>query len=148
MNAIALLFAIFYVILYTYVFLYIRKLEEIGCECSNDWKRDFIYLYVCIFIPLIILRVFDLVPKIVMVIMAFMTIAFIVVVFFYIHELKKKKCECSESNTRTVLEIVNYVQIGLGSLVIIMAIFFTHTFISGTSSTPKKKVRFARKVRK
>lgn len=137
MNAIPTFFALFYIILYTFVFLYIRELERTGCECSKDWKRDFIYIYVCIFIPLAVIRIFLKIPGIITVVMSLLTIFFIGVVYFYIEELKKKKCECSVSDTRKVLEIVNYIQIGLFALVFIMMLF--HVFTVGTPSKAPHK---------
>jgi hypothetical protein len=41
------------------------------------------------------------------------SIAYVVVVFQYVHELKRIKCKCSESLTRTILEIVNYINIAI-----------------------------------
>jgi uncharacterized membrane protein YphA (DoxX/SURF4 family) len=46
-------------------------------------------------------------------VMVFFNIFFVFTVFDYIHELKQKKCECSRSLSRDVLEIVNYVQVAL-----------------------------------
>jgi uncharacterized membrane protein len=117
--------------------MYIRELEKIGCECSRDWKRDFIYIYVCIFIPLAIIRIFHVLPGVVTALIGALTIAFIIIVFLYIHELKKKKCECSVSDTRKVLEIVNYVQLGLLGLVIIVIIYAAFTGVNPLA----KKVR-------
>jgi nucleoside recognition membrane protein YjiH len=76
-----------------------------------------------------------------------LTISFIFIVFFYIHELKKKKCECSVSDTRKVLEIVNYIHLGLLGLVIIALIY---AIFSGVDlfNVVDKKGKKAVKVRK
>ena len=152
-QVIALIFAAFYIILYTYVFMYIRELEKTGCECSRDWKRDFIYLYVCIFIPFVIIRIFHVLPGVITSLLGALTIAFIIIVFLYIHELKKKKCECSVSDTRKVLEIVNYVQLGLLGLIIIVTIYAAFTGVNlltveGKGKAKGKEVKFARKLKK
>ena len=155
-QVIALIFAAFYIILYTYVFMYIRELEKTGCECSRDWKRDFIYIYVCIIIPFAIIRIFHVLPGLITSIIGALTIAFIIIVFLYIHELKKKKCECSVSDTRKVLEIVNYVQLGLLGLIIIVTIYAAFTGVNlltvegkgkgkSKSKSKSKKVRFSKK---
>lgn len=131
MAIISLLFSLFYIVLYTFVFLYIRELERTGCDCSKDWKRDFIYIYICLIVPIFVIRIFLKVPGIITSVMAMLTLFFIGVVYFYIEELKKKKCECSVSDTRKVLEIVNYIQIGLIAIIFIMMLFSVFTI--GTS---------------
>jgi len=147
-QLITLISAVLYIVLYTYVFLYIRELEKTGCECSRDWKRDFIYIYICIIVPIIIVRLFNIrTPMLLNSVISILTISFIFIVFFYIHELKKKKCECSVSDTRKVLEIVNYIHLGLLGLVIIALIY---AIFSGVDlfNVVDKKGKKAVKVRK
>jgi len=110
-------------ILYTFVFVYIRNLEKTGCECAIDWKSDFILVYICIFLPLACWNAFSPFSYTVGAFIGILTLAFIVIVLLYIHDLKKKKCECSESHIRDVLEIVNYIQIGLLGLVLLVGIY-------------------------
>ena len=102
---------VLYAVLWGFVYVYITKLEKTGCECSEDWKRDYIKVYVMVMIPLLIMRIFDLLPKVVMGLTVIFTLFFIFVTYRYIHELKEKKCACSNAPTRDVLEIVNYIQI-------------------------------------
>jgi hypothetical protein len=105
------------------VFVYIRNLEKTGCECAIDWKSDFILVYICIFLPLACWNAFSPFSYTVGAFIGILTLAFIVIVLLYIHDLKKKKCECSESHIRDVLEIVNYIQIGLLGLVLLVGIY-------------------------
>jgi len=78
------------------------------------------------------------------------SIFFIFVTYRYIHELRAKKCECSNAPVRDVLEIVNYIQLGLLGiilliilLIIVSSLFFNKGPIAlgmnkAKSSTPRK----------
>lgn len=126
-NWFALTFAILYTILYTFVFIYIRDLEKTGCECAIDWKSDFILVYICIFLPIACWNAFAPFSYTVGAFIGVLTLAFIIIVLIYIHDLKKKKCECSESKVRDVLEIVNYIQLGLLGLITLAGIYLAST---------------------
>lgn len=139
-----------YIVLWAFVYAYVVRLETIGCKCSADWKRDFIKVYVIFMIPLMLMRLFDLLPRVVLSITFMFTIFFIIVVYRYIHELREIKCKCSEGMTRDVLEIVNYIQIFLlafAVLLFLMMILFVGKdglqFKNRTmkaTATPKKAV--------
>ena len=115
-----IIFTLGLLILWVYVYMWIYKLETIGCECSKDWKRTFMYVYVCIMIPVMICKIAGVWTSVLWPLTLFLSVMFISCVFFYIKELKRTKCECSESDTRTVLEIVNYIQIGILLIGLIM----------------------------
>jgi len=111
------------VAVYCYLLYWIWKLEKTGCVCSKNWRRDFIMYWMIIysFIALLILLVKNLY---VIILFASCNIAFIVIVFQYVHKLKTIKCECSDGTERKVMEIFNYIQLGLivvsiiGSLIV------------------------------
>lgn len=126
-NWAALVFAILYTVLYTFVFIYIRRLEKTGCECAIDWKSDFILVYICIFLPIACWNAFAPFPYTVGAFIGALTLAFIIIVLIYIHDLKKKKCDCSKSTVRDVLEIVNYIQLGLLGLIMLAGIYVAFT---------------------
>jgi hypothetical protein len=119
-----------------YILAYIVKLENIGCPCAKDWRREFIKYYVCFMLLLLILRMFDVyspdsLPPILMTIQFVLSIVFVMIVYHYIHDLKQKKCSCSAHLARDVLEVVNYIQIFLVIIgIVLMAhVVFTISFI-------------------
>lgn len=125
-----------YIVLWGYILAYIVKLENIGCPCAKDWRREFIKYYVGIMLLLLILRMFDVyspdsIPPIIMTVQFVFSVAFVMIVYHYIHELKKKKCSCSAHLARDVLEVVNYIQMFLiiVGIVLMAHVVFTMAFI-------------------
>lgn len=120
-------------------FNYIRKLEETGCECSKDWKRDYIfwYLVASIFFWVLYIAVlafgddWGLMTSIPMIVFRTLftiaTIGFVVISLLYVHRLKEEKCKCSESAGRVVLQIVSWYHVviwGFALLSLIMMALF------------------------
>lgn len=112
--------------------MYVMKLESIGCQCSKGWRRDYIKYYIAFILIVIVTRTFDAwtpesVPPVFMTIQFMLTVVFVIVVYYYISDLKEKKCACSVSVERDVLEIFNMLQMFLLaiSLVLIVHIMFT-----------------------
>ncbi len=121
LNVIAILF-------WAYILNYLIKLEKLGCECSKDWRRTFITYFIVYLIILLLLSTFNIwnvkqLPPILMLVNYVIMILFFVTVYQYIHKLKKEKCECSENVARDVLEIVNYIQLALVILSLLMMIY-------------------------
>lgn len=105
------------------VWSYVTRLEQIGCKCSRDWRREYIRYYA---ILMLFIMLTSFVTKIHSIAFTFLLIVlnavFLVAVFQYIHRLKREKCKCSQSVTRDVMEVVNIVQIVLFSLGILLMI--------------------------
>ena len=102
-----LIFIIFWIV----VMKYINDLEK-TCKCSDNWKRDFIKYSLIAFIILLLFKIIlgkSLLSlnKNLLFVFILLNIFFTVIVLLYINELKENECKCSESNIRTVLEIVN-----------------------------------------
>ena len=113
---------ILYVIIssiYTYLLYWIWKLEKTGCACSKDWRRDFIMYWMIIYtlfvlLPIILIKYgMKRLAQVISMIMFILGLIFIVVVFQYVRKLKEIKCKCADGTELKVLEIFNYVQIGL-----------------------------------
>jgi hypothetical protein len=101
-------------------------LEKTGCECALSWRRN----YIMIFIVIAILHKFVnlMYPSVrntasIQIIMAIMTLLFIIFTLQYIHHLKKVKCECSEDSARRALEIYAWVMVVMQVLVFFLGIF-------------------------
>jgi hypothetical protein len=113
MKVLALVLDLILIVFWAFVVAYVVRLEQIGCECSKDWKRDFIKYYLLVIIPIMILKLFVDLPVALAGLTFVFGLTFIFVVFTYIQELRKKKCECSKAPIRDILEIFNYIQIFL-----------------------------------
>ena len=107
------LFIIFWII----VIKYIYDLEN-NCKCSDDWKRDFIKYSLIVFVIFLTLKVIFKkklyqINKSILFLIILLNFIFIFIVAIYINELKKNECKCSESDIRTIFEIVNYIRMFL-----------------------------------
>ncbi len=120
-----------------YLLDYVKKLEH-GCECSKDWKRDYLkyYLYFTLIVALIssaILLKPNLADSPLNIFLggdSIIAIASIIIIYLYIRQLRSTACECSKGTQRNVLEIINIIKFsfvvigllaafGMGSLVLI-----------------------------
>lgn len=106
------------ILLFT-TYLYIEKLEQIGCPCSKHPYRGFIKGY-CMFAIIYILLTMFIPPKALVdavgpvgvivyfaakVIFTITTLIFFVLAFIYARFLMNEKCKCSEDVRREVLYI-------------------------------------------
>jgi hypothetical protein len=114
------------VVLYFITFSWIVILEKNKCECSNNWKREFIKYFLLIFISYIILSILfqltntnSIVFNYIKYILYVAEIVFIIITFIYIQELIKNKCECSKMIQRDITYIYTIVDI----IVILLSIF-------------------------
>lgn len=139
LSIVSIVFSVLFLILFAFVYMWIVRLEKTGCECSKDWRRNFIKVYALVILVMVIIEIFFKLPEVVGVIYAILSLIFIIVVFQYIHELKRIKCECSESKTRDILEIVNYIQIAVVALFALVIIFKFITTVLGGSKPAKIK---------
>lgn len=123
-----------------FVIVYLKQLETIGCKCALDFRRTYIYTYLILSILNIfivgILRYLATSLKSRMIaialfvwsfIMFFAGILYIIFSVQYIHRLRKEKCECSESVTRNVWEVVMYISI---SLIILSFLILSYILIT------------------
>lgn len=139
-----LLISILGVALWSYIFVYILKLEKIGCECALDWRRTFIQYYIIVLVLVAlsqIANIFTTLPIIVKICLLFGSIAFITITFLYVRDLKKKKCECSDETARDVLEIVNYIQIGIVGFVLLIGIYMIYVITRSQSRLKNMKLK-------
>lgn len=109
------------------ILMWIRKLERTGCECSKDWRRNYIAFYCVLGVVLGIVAIVGILTHNEWLLQAGSSVklilGFLFVVFGlqYVSRLKKEKCECSEDLRREILFIWN----------IIAAIFFGIALIFG-----------------
>lgn len=153
MDLLHVIFNLLYIAVWTFILLYIIRLEEMGCECAQGWRRVFIKYYIMFIIAMVLLGMFGIfstkeLSPMLMTLQFALTIFFISVVYHYIHELKVKKCRCSENMARDILEFVNYIQIFLvifSLLLIVHAMFAISQALSKMPLSRQKSIMLSLK---
>jgi hypothetical protein len=122
--------------------LWIQKLEEISCKCSENWRRDyikyFLYAYFIMLVVGIFVNIYLLMSHetteamhdsfvyniyaVVVFIFGFFGFMNIFVSIFYIKDLKDMNCQCSEDTKREVYYYYNIIKIALMVLFIILSL--------------------------
>lgn len=111
---------------------YLMRLEQIGCECAMDWRRD----YIMFFIALTIVNAFVVLfmgpqqlpgLQFALFIMGIMNVVF---VLQYVHRLKKEKCECSISVYREIMYVIAILRAALYGLLLMLSIVFLFSFLN------------------
>lgn len=114
-----------------YFLNYIMKLEK-SCECSMDWRRDYIKYYIIINMFVIILMALGIYYKTHYLVQTLLGVFGLIctgLIFFYIRKLKEIKCACSETTARTVMEYFNYLSISIFFFAIVSILFIGNVFI-------------------
>ena len=103
----------FTVIISSCIIYYLRHLEQIGCKCALNYKRDYILYFTCISLFFATMNVFaghTYIYKMVMVVVALpLIIAGIVNIVYtiqFVNDVKKNNCDCSESLYREIMYIL------------------------------------------
>lgn len=113
--------------IWLYIFNYIQNLHKFGCKCAEDWRRNAIMYFIAYYILIFLMQMFgilhaDTILPIFMTLNFVLTIAFVMIVYHYINDLKMNHCNCSASQARDLLEIINYIQIALLSIILILMV--------------------------
>ena len=105
---------------YVLILYYLFKLEQIGCKCALNWRRNFIigFLFVAIF-AMVISKLPENLMMFFLATFSVLVIANVIIMLQYVHYLKKEKCKCSESQLRNIITIVAIIHIFVGILGII-----------------------------
>ena len=122
--------------------LWVQKLEEISCKCSENWKRDyikyFLYAYFIMLVLSIFLNIYLLIShqtaesiknSFLYNIYSFITFIFgffgfvnVFVSIYYINDLKNTHCECSENIKREVYYYYNIIRLCMMILFIVLSL--------------------------
>ena len=117
--------------------LYIDKLEKIGCRCSQDRLRSFIKTYSMLAIAYLVITLF-LPPTVVVgalgqvggmaytavnILFSLATLAFFVAVIIYVQKLMKEKCLCSEDVRREVIYFWSIIEIVILIAMLLLTLF-------------------------
>lgn len=122
-------------ILFNYIlYAYLERLEKIGCDCSNtimsnSIKSMILVNYVLIFGILFVGEI----PRSTGAFASMLSIVYAISIFTYLHSLKQKQCECSDSMIRDIyyyyyfLIFVTYGVLISISLLLVLAVILSDT---------------------
>lgn len=137
-NTDILLLSIIYlvdIILYFVTFSWIILLEKNKCNCSINWKRDFIKYYILFIISIYcLLLIYNIYPNqhsiqikgfidIIRIIILLSELVFVCIIFIYIKDLINNKCKCSEISQKDI----SYLYSTLDIMIFIISLFLAGT---------------------
>ena len=135
LSIISMLIGLAYIGIQIYILYYTFMLERIGCACATDFRRTYAQAYIIVSLVLYIAsgvltaltnneneRIMVTVKAIINGVMFIAGLVYVVFVWQYIAKLRRIKCACSTSLARDVWEVVNYIQIAMICLVILLTV--------------------------
>jgi hypothetical protein len=99
------------VLFFSFALAWILKLEKTGCDCSQDWRRDYMKYYFGFAILFQFLILMQKYPKFLLVPFALASLAYLGVCISYIMDLRKQGCGCAQSMEQSVLLWVSAFQV-------------------------------------
>jgi hypothetical protein len=128
------------IVLYFLTFSWIIMMEKENCTCSADWKRNYIKYYLISIVAYIIIMIIHTLifnnrygNIFILLNYGFLIseLIFISIVFIYIKDLIKKRCECSKSINRDITLIYTVTDgIIIISSILLTIIIAVYRFIS------------------
>ena len=121
--------------------VFIYKVKNIDCECSEDWKRDFIMITSYIFLGInllfttllsiksISLKTLVIISNVIIV----LNCVFVAIMFYYTNQLKKENCECSNIWEREFMYITSLISVVLICFNIISVVLITIMYKKNSS---------------
>ena len=114
-------------VLITIIYLYINKLEQIGCDCSNNPDRTFIKTYSIVALVFLLFTAFvsiEVIGKmmgsviamlysLLIVVFYMIFIYYIYTTFTYVRYLINEKCKCSEDISREIIMMGTFIELVL-----------------------------------
>ena len=141
--------------------LFIYKLRDPNCDCSDSWMKKFILICTYIFLTtnIIFAAIFLSRTNVRTAIISYyvlivLNIIYTVIVILYITDLKKKNCECSHVWEREYVYITSLISAVLFCIsiltVIIVAITHKKMLLTSRNVIPNysSKKRIAKKIKK
>ncbi len=99
------------IVLYFLTFSWIIMMEKENCTCSADWRRNYIKYYLISIVVYIVIMIihtvffnncYEYIFRLLNYWFLVSELIFISIVFVYIRDLIKKRCECSKSINRDI----------------------------------------------
>ena len=117
---------------------WIQKLEKIECECSEDWKRQFI-LYAAYFFAILSIITFVMnviyfvsnktafkVNEYVSGLLVFFNLVNLMISIIYVYNLRNNECKCSEDIRRDYVYYYNWARLILLAFVFIAMVAYLY----------------------
>ncbi len=122
--------------------MWIHKLEEISCTCSDDWMRSYIKYFLYIYFVMIVLslvvniylymsqisyresKVYQYFGYLYVIIFNILGFINIIIALVYIDRLIRINCTCSEDIRREVYWYYNIIKLALFGLLMIISLIF------------------------
>lgn len=125
-------FALGFITLQMLIIKYLMDLEQLGCECSMDWRRNYIIYFLFVAVVFGGSTVFLDVkfPPIVQTAMFVMAVLNAIYAIQYIYRLKKEKCECSESVYREILYVIAILNAIMYFFMLLFIIYYMYVIVS------------------
>jgi len=135
LSVVTLITALF-IVFYSYVLKYVNDLNVKKCECSENWKRDFIKYFSMAAIGVLVLslllvfverlteapRGLTVFANVLSGVYFLAFIVFLGVLFVYTRNLLKTNCECSEDKMRTMTYYFSAIVGGFYILAFVLAL--------------------------
>lgn len=168
-NEVSLFTSIIAIVVNILAFIWVKKLEDISCECSENWMRDYIKYYLIVFFIFniigLLLNFFiysksddidnlvkSLINNPIYQIYIGCVILFIIAGFInigltinYIQILKDKNCDCSEDVKREIYWYYNILLASVIALYVFLVIITIIYFIIKGIYNKIKKIKIGKK---
>jgi hypothetical protein len=113
MDTMMIVAFVFNIIVSSLIIYYLNRLQQIGCKCALNFKRDYIFYFTCINLGITLTRALFGSLSIVKMLMLFISIPLVIAAIVnivytiqYVNEMKKNNCDCSESVYRELMFIL------------------------------------------
>lgn len=147
-------------VLITIIYLYTNKLEETGCDCSNNPDRTFIKTYSIVSLVFLLFIAFvsiDVVNKmmgsviamlysLLIVVFYIIFIYYIYTTFTYVRYLINEKCKCSEDISREIIMMGTFIELVLFfvtilTMIIIPVLTNSFSYVIGSIGNVEKDIK-------
>lgn len=117
--------------LYLWVFIFLVNLKSVNCVCALNWKHDYIVGFIgfTLLFNLYLLLVDKTKKQFVAthIIIAFLVVVAailnIILMIQYTLEIQRRKCECADKFSLSIMQFLAFFQIFTISFVVILALF-------------------------
>ena len=126
-------FLIFNICINLAMISWINKLDEIQCECSQDWKKPLLqywaYFAIVFSVLMFIINIFFLFKFKFIIqngvgVISILSFMNIIGTLLYINNLKKINCKCSEDTRREIIYIIRWIQMIFFIFVLLLILIF------------------------
>ena len=111
------------IVLYFITFSWIVLLEKNKCDCSINWKRDFIKYFLICMIPIVFLSFYFKIADYMKYALLLFEIIYISIVFMYVRDLMRKHCNCGNQEDMKNNQKRNYTLLDAFIVILTLILF-------------------------